>query len=164
MAFQIIGNSNIYTRAYSSSKQRKQNPSLLALCDGKLPGSSGFPHKRPVMRKAFPCHDVIMGSNARVVSIRIWHSPVTAFCQWHENTWRFFFWSPKDSTVSDLGACVTIILWCQPLPNEIMIRFVLRVGILHVCFRTCSQVGLRPNNLDDYSSARHATRRNRPLV
>ena len=34
--------------------------SLLALCDGNPSVTDGFPHKWPVMWKAFPCHDVIM--------------------------------------------------------------------------------------------------------
>ena len=46
---------------YADKKQQKpKSSSPLALCHGNPSVTGGSPHKRPVRRKAFPCHDVIM--------------------------------------------------------------------------------------------------------
>ena len=64
MASQTNCNWNIYLTACSSKHQRNTKGSLsisLALFEGNPPFSAGFPSpKVTVMRKSFPCHDVVM--------------------------------------------------------------------------------------------------------
>ena len=41
---------------------KHDSSALLALCEGNVPLISGFPHKGPIIEKAFLCDDVIMGN------------------------------------------------------------------------------------------------------
>ena len=52
------GSSDIWNVA--STLKKTSNSASLSFCDGDPSVTGGFPHEGPVMRKAFPLHDVIM--------------------------------------------------------------------------------------------------------
>ena len=61
MASQITSLTSVKSTVYSDEDQRKhQSSALLAFVRGIHRGPMNSPHKRPVTRKMFPFHDVIM--------------------------------------------------------------------------------------------------------
>ena len=57
MTIKITGNSTVCSTACSRNQQGwNKSFALLALCEGNLPVTGGFPHKGPVMWKALLTH------------------------------------------------------------------------------------------------------------